>query len=39
MGTLSCSPNKRNNRDLDIEISYEFHGETAPCSEVCKYRM
>ncbi|CAG8437769.1 9499_t:CDS:2 [Funneliformis mosseae] len=39
MGTLSCAPNKRNNRDLDIEISYEFHGDTAPCSEVCKYRM
>ena len=25
-GTLSCAPNSRNNRDLDIEIEYEVEG-------------
>ncbi|CAG8596871.1 11126_t:CDS:2, partial [Ambispora gerdemannii] len=32
-GTLTCSPNKKNNRDLDIEISYEFYGENGSVSE------
>ncbi|ORX39988.1 S-adenosyl-L-methionine-dependent methyltransferase [Kockovaella imperatae] len=26
-GTLSCAPNARNNRDLDIEIEYEVDGD------------
>ena len=26
-GTLSCAPNARNNRDLDIEIDYEVEGQ------------
>jgi len=38
-GTLSCAPNKRNNRDLDIEIFYEFKGEASSCSEACKFKM
>ena len=25
-GTLTCAPNARNNRDLDIEIQYSFEG-------------
>lgn len=28
-GTLSCAPNDRNNRDLDIEIDYEVQGAEA----------
>ncbi|EJT52753.1 protein arginine n-methyltransferase [Trichosporon asahii var. asahii CBS 2479] len=28
-GTLKCSPNARNNRDLDIEIDYEVEGAEA----------
>ena len=28
-GTLSCAPNARNNRDLDIVIDYEVEGEAA----------
>lgn len=28
-GTLKCSPNARNNRDLDIEIDYEVQGVEA----------
>jgi hypothetical protein len=26
VGNLSCAPNKRNNRDLDIEINYKVEG-------------
>jgi len=26
-GTLSCTPNTRNNRDLDIKIEYEVHAD------------
>jgi type I protein arginine methyltransferase len=26
-GSLSCAPNARNNRDLDIRISYQIEGE------------
>ena len=25
-GVLRCSPNARNNRDLDIEVEYDFTG-------------
>ncbi|KAG9288628.1 hypothetical protein G9A89_006729 [Geosiphon pyriformis] len=38
-GTLSCSPNTKNNRDLDIEISYQFFGETGSVGEICRYKM
>ncbi|RIB22605.1 S-adenosyl-L-methionine-dependent methyltransferase [Gigaspora rosea] len=38
-GTLTCAPNKKNNRDLDIEIFYEFSGEASSCSETCRYKM
>ncbi|CAG8497758.1 7297_t:CDS:2 [Diversispora eburnea] len=39
VGTLSCAPNKRNNRDLDIEIFYEFSGEVGTSSETCRFKM
>jgi protein arginine N-methyltransferase 1 len=28
-GQLTCAPNARNNRDLDIEIEYEVEGSEA----------
>ena len=28
VGTLSCAPNARNNRDLDIGFRYKVEGET-----------
>jgi protein arginine N-methyltransferase 1 len=37
-GTLSCAPNARNNRDLDITISYECNGEV-PCRGSIEYKM
>ncbi|RHZ59969.1 hypothetical protein Glove_360g157 [Diversispora epigaea] len=39
VGKLSCAPNKRNNRDLDIEIFYEFSGEVGNSSETCRFKM
>ena len=27
VGSLACAPNKRNNRDLDIELTYKVEGE------------
>ncbi|CAG8586111.1 8123_t:CDS:2 [Paraglomus brasilianum] len=38
-GTVTCAPNKKNNRDLDIEIAFDFHGSVCSVSEVCKYKM
>ena len=38
-GSLTCSPNKKNNRDLDIEISYELSSDAGNFSEVHKYKM
>ncbi|KAI9314563.1 S-adenosyl-L-methionine-dependent methyltransferase [Dichotomocladium elegans] len=38
-GKLSCAPNKRNPRDLDIVIEYEFNGETGHVKETCDFKM
>lgn len=38
VGTLTCAPNQRNNRDLDITISYESKGER-PTSDHLVYKM
>ena len=38
VGTLTCAPNKRNNRDLDINIKYESKGER-PVSDEIQYKM
>ncbi|CCF57062.1 hypothetical protein KAFR_0C00670 [Kazachstania africana CBS 2517] len=32
-GELTCSPNKRNNRDLDVKISYEFEARGVDAKE------
>ena len=37
-GYLSCSPNTRNNRDLDIEIDYEVVG-SEPSKGKIVYKM
>eukprot|EP00798_Chlamydomonas_sp_ICE-L_P025979 gene25979-11665_t len=31
-GTLSCAPNAKNPRDLDIELDYKFEGSHGACS-------
>jgi len=38
-GTLSCRPNARNPRDLDIEVKYSFSGEYQETSGDQKYFM
>lgn len=38
-GQLVCAPNKKNARDLDIEISYQFDGSTGQVSEDLRYKM
>ncbi|CAE6462512.1 unnamed protein product [Rhizoctonia solani] len=38
VGTLTCAPNQRNNRDLDITIKYESKGER-PASDFIQYKM
>ncbi|KAG8689601.1 hypothetical protein FRC09_012361 [Ceratobasidium sp. 395] len=38
VGTLSCAPNERNNRDLDIHIKYESKG-ARPVSDSIQYKM
>nr|CAG8567184.1 8670_t:CDS:2 [Entrophospora candida] len=38
-GSLTCSPNKKNNRDLDIEISYEFSSDAGNFSEELGIRI
>ncbi|CAE6394234.1 protein arginine N-methyltransferase 1 [Rhizoctonia solani] len=38
VGTLTCAPNRRNNRDLDITIKYESKGERA-ASDHIQYKM
>lgn len=38
VGTLTCAPNQRNNRDLDINIKYESKGER-PVSDEIQYKM
>jgi len=38
-GTIKCTQNKSNKRDLDFEINYEFYGELSSVSLTQKYRM
>ncbi|XP_043197476.1 protein arginine N-methyltransferase 1-like isoform X2 [Amphibalanus amphitrite] len=38
-GVFSCSPNPRNNRDLDFNISLEFHGELCTVKDNRSYKM
>eukprot|EP00696_Hemimastix_kukwesjijk_P001009 gnl/Hemi2/11322_TR3918_c0_g1_i1.p1 gnl/Hemi2/11322_TR3918_c0_g1~~gnl/Hemi2/11322_TR3918_c0_g1_i1.p1 ORF type:complete len:361 (+),score=110.90 gnl/Hemi2/11322_TR3918_c0_g1_i1:138-1220(+) len=38
-GTLSCVPNVKNPRDLDIEISYRFDGANGSVADRQEYRM
>jgi len=38
-GQLTCSPNDRNPRDLDITIDYEFQGAQMSAKEKNEYRM
>ncbi|KAG2495744.1 hypothetical protein HYH03_006341 [Edaphochlamys debaryana] len=38
-GTLSCRPNAKNPRDLDISIAYEFDGERGKAKNTQEYRM
>ena len=38
-GTLSCRPNARNPRDLDIVVKYSLHGEYQEAEEEVKYFM
>lgn len=38
-GTIHCRPNALNNRDLDIEIDYEFEGSSQQVKNRCEYRM
>ncbi|KAK3826135.1 MAG: S-adenosyl-L-methionine-dependent methyltransferase, partial [Benniella sp.] len=38
-GELTCSPNARNPRDLDIVISFDFQGQQMSLEEKNEYRM
>ncbi|KAG8846774.1 hypothetical protein FRC20_002914, partial [Serendipita sp. 405] len=38
-GTLSCAPNERNNRDLDIVIEYELDGADGAIGREAKERI
>ena len=38
-GVLSCKPNKKNPRDLDITLDYEFAGKNSSCSRTQAFRM
>ncbi|KAF9342332.1 hypothetical protein BGX26_007777 [Mortierella sp. AD094] len=38
-GELTCSPNSRNPRDLDIVIDFEFNGKQMSLKEKNEYRM
>ncbi|DBA74875.1 hypothetical protein WJX79_006053 [Trebouxia sp. C0005] len=38
-GILKCSPNKKNPRDLDISMTYEFKGKHMTASRTQQYRM
>jgi len=39
VGTLSCKPNEKNNRDLDIVINYEFNGSIMASSGAQHFHM
>lgn len=38
-GVLACRPNRKNPRDLDIAIEYEFHGRLNKAKNVLRYRL
>jgi type I protein arginine methyltransferase len=38
-GTLACRPNKKNPRDLDIAVSYDFSGTNVSNDNVLRYRL
>lgn len=38
-GVLKCSPNKKNPRDLDIIMTYNFRGKNMQASRTQQYRM
>jgi protein arginine N-methyltransferase 1 len=38
-GTLTCKPNVRNPRDLDITLSYTFEGQHCAAKRTQLYRM
>jgi protein arginine N-methyltransferase 1 len=38
-GTLTCSPNAGNPRDLDFVISYEFNGKAMQSKASGRYKM
>jgi len=38
-GTLSCVPNAKNPRDLDIELAYQFEGANGTVNDRQEYRM
>lgn len=38
-GVLKCSPNKKNPRDLDIKMTYNFRGKNMQASRTQQYRM
>lgn len=38
-GSLTCIPNAKNPRDLDISIQYDFVGQNGEAHNEQKYRM
>jgi type I protein arginine methyltransferase len=38
-GTLACRPNKKNNRDLDIAVQYDFAGTLMSNDSLLRYRL
>ena len=38
-GMLTCTPNAKNPRDLDIAIQYDFAGQNGKAHNEQKYRM
>lgn len=38
-GVLTCKPNQKNPRDLDITLEYEFTGKNSSCSRTQAFRM
>lgn len=38
-GVLACRPNRKNPRDLDIAVEYEFVGRHARMSNILRYRL
>lgn len=38
-GSMSCTPNASNPRDLDLSLKYSFKGKNGSCSATQSYRM